>query len=145
MEQESKEFLRLEFASVQTVILVVGCCAGPWGKPLALSGAELADSSNCISRSRSRFWTNYTNASKGNDFIFGPMQLKARSDANGVLRTAWYMRTTMLARVPGTFAGLLQVLSAPVVLDSLTVPLMCLETPHWVDELITMCNYSTCV
>lgn len=40
--KESREFLSPESASARRVMLVVGCCAGPWGKPSTLSGAELA-------------------------------------------------------------------------------------------------------
>ena len=105
---------------------------------MALSGAELADGSNCISRSRSRFWTNYANAFEGDDFIFGAVQLKARSDPNGGVAYS-----VMLTRVPGTFAGSLRVPSTLVVLDSPTVLLACPGMPHCADELLTTCSYCT--
>ena len=104
LEQEGEEFLSPESAATQTVILVVGCRAGPWGEPSAFGGAELAVSSNCISRSGSRFWTNHTDAFKGNDFIFGPVQLEAGSDPSGdIVRGAV---RAVLTRVPGVLAGL---------------------------------------
>lgn len=130
MGQEGEEFLSPEPASAQAVILAVGCCAGPWGKPLALSGAELAAGSNCISRSGSKFWTNYANAFKWHHFIFIPEPLGASSDpeAGGVVHSAVPARCNARMRAwhgHGVAAGP----STPVVLDGPTVLLMGLGMP----------------
>lgn len=55
------------------------------GKALGFRGTDLAVGSNCISRFRSRFWTNYTDPFQGNDVVLGPVPLKMVLTLGGVV------------------------------------------------------------